>query len=77
MQKESVRIAGMTCASCAMTVEKAVGKLTGVEEASVNLATEKLSVSFDENLLSLSDIGQAVEKAGYGLVRNLITETYA
>lgn len=77
MQKESVRIAGMTCAACAMTVEKAVGKLTGVEEASVNLATEKLSVSFDENVLSLSDIGQAVEKAGYGLVRNLITETYA
>ncbi|NQJ21318.1 heavy metal translocating P-type ATPase [Streptococcus suis] len=77
MQKENIRIAGMTCASCAMTVEKAVGKLEGVEEASVNLATEKLSVSFDENLLSLSDIGQAVEKAGYGLVRNLITETYA
>ncbi|HFI0239045.1 TPA: heavy metal translocating P-type ATPase [Streptococcus suis] len=77
MQKESISISGMTCASCALTVEKAVGKLTGVEEASVNLATEKLSVSFDENLLSLSDIGQAVEKAGYGLVRNLITETYA
>ncbi|HEL2593758.1 TPA: heavy metal translocating P-type ATPase [Streptococcus suis] len=77
MQKENIRIAGMTCASCTMTVEKAVGKLEGVEEASVNLATEKLSVSFDENVLSLSDIGQAVEKAGYGLVRNLITETYA
>ncbi|HEL2055762.1 TPA: heavy metal translocating P-type ATPase [Streptococcus suis] len=77
MQKESISVSGMTCASCALTVEKAVGKLTGVEEASVNLATEKLSVSFDENLLSLSDIGQAVEKAGYGLVRNLITETYA
>ncbi|HFI0353263.1 TPA: heavy metal translocating P-type ATPase [Streptococcus suis] len=77
MQKESISVSGMTCASCAMTVEKAVGKLTGVEKASVNLATEKLSVSFDENVLSLSDIGQAVEKAGYGLVRNLITETYA
>ncbi|HFR3537970.1 TPA: heavy metal translocating P-type ATPase [Streptococcus suis] len=77
MQKESISVSGMTCASCALTVEKAVGKLTGVEEASVNLATEKLSVSFDENVLSLSDIGQAVEKAGYGLVRNLITETYA
>ncbi|MCK3903992.1 heavy metal translocating P-type ATPase [Streptococcus suis] len=77
MQKESISVSGMTCASCAMTVEKAVGKLTGVEKASVNLATEKLSVSFDENVLSLSDIGQAVEKAGYGLVRNLTTETYA
>ncbi|RRR52942.1 heavy metal translocating P-type ATPase [Streptococcus suis] len=77
MKKMTLPVQGMTCATCALTVEKAVGKLTGVEEASVNLATEKLSVSFDENVLSLSDIGHAVEKAGYGLVRNLITETYA
>ncbi|WP_153056580.1 copper ion binding protein, partial [Streptococcus suis] len=65
-----------TCASCAMTVEKAVGKLAGVEEASVNLATEKLSVSYDEKLLGLEDIRQAVEKAGYQLVDNLVTESY-
>ncbi|MFH0358083.1 heavy metal translocating P-type ATPase [Streptococcus sp. P25B114] len=77
MKKMTLPVQGMTCATCALTVEKAVGKLVGVEEASVNLATEKLSVSFDENVLSLSDIGHAVEKAGYGLVRNLITETYA
>ncbi|WP_170242278.1 heavy metal translocating P-type ATPase [Streptococcus suis] len=77
MKKMTLPVQGMTCATCALTVEKAVGKLVGVEEASVNLATEKLSVSFDENLLSLSDIGQAVEKAGYGMIRNLVTETYA
>ncbi len=77
MQKESVRIAGMTCASCAMTVEKAVGKLAGVEEAGVNLATEKLSVSYNPDLLSLAEIEAAVEKAGYSMVRNLVTETYA
>ncbi|WP_449453455.1 heavy metal translocating P-type ATPase [Streptococcus suis] len=73
---ESYDISGMTCASCAMTVEKAVGKLAGVEEASVNLATEKLSVSYDEKLLGLEDIRQAVEKAGYQLVDNLVTESY-
>ncbi|MDW8742527.1 heavy metal translocating P-type ATPase [Streptococcus suis] len=77
MKKMTLPVQGMTCATCALTVEKAVEKLVGVEEASVNLATEKLSVSFDENLLSLSDIGQAVEKAGYGMIRNLVTETYA
>ncbi|HEM3612467.1 TPA: heavy metal translocating P-type ATPase [Streptococcus suis] len=76
MVTESYDISGMTCASCAMTVEKAVGKLAGVEEASVNLATEKLSVSYDEKLLGLEDIRQAVEKAGYQLVDNLVTESY-
>ncbi|HFU4202879.1 TPA: heavy metal translocating P-type ATPase [Streptococcus suis] len=76
MRNATYSIEGMTCASCAMTVEKAVGKLAGVEEASVNLATEKLSVSYDENLLGLEDIRQAVDKAGYHLVDNLVTESY-
>ncbi|MCL4923031.1 MULTISPECIES: heavy metal translocating P-type ATPase [Streptococcus] len=76
MKQASYPIQGMTCASCAMTVEKAVGKLAGMEEASVNLATEKLSVSYDEKLLGLEDIRQAVEKAGYQLVDNLVTESY-
>ena len=76
MKNATYSIEGMTCASCAMTVEKAVGKLAGVEEASVNLATEKLSVSYDENLLGLEDIRQAVDKAGYHLDDNLVTESY-
>ncbi|HFI0401499.1 TPA: heavy metal translocating P-type ATPase [Streptococcus suis] len=76
MKRASYPIQGMTCASCAMTVEKAVGKLAGVEEASVNLANEKLSVSYDEKLLGLEDIRQAVDKAGYQLVDNLVFESY-
>ncbi|WP_024417874.1 heavy metal translocating P-type ATPase [Streptococcus suis] len=76
MKQASYPIQGMTCASCSLTVEKAVGKLAGMEEVSVNLATEKLSVSYDEKLLGLEDIRQAVEKAGYQLVDNLVTESY-
>ncbi|HHT7666351.1 TPA: heavy metal translocating P-type ATPase [Streptococcus suis] len=76
MKQASYPIQGMTCASCALTVEKAVGKLAGMEEVSVNLAIEKLSVSYDEKLLGLEDIRQAVEKAGYQLVDNLVTESY-
>ncbi|HEM4990666.1 TPA: heavy metal translocating P-type ATPase [Streptococcus suis] len=76
MKQASYPIQGMTCASCAMTVEKAVGKLAGMEDVSVNLATEKLSVSYDEKILGLEDIRQAVEKAGYQLVDNLVTESY-
>src|SRR5690625_999267 len=63
--KERYRIEGMTCANCAQTVEKTVQKLTGVEEASVNLATEQLTVSYKPNFLSLNEIETAVTNAGY------------
>ena len=58
-------IEGMTCAACAARVEKVVSRLPGMENASVNLATEKMSVSFDEQQLSREDISAAVAKAGY------------
>ena len=38
----------MTCAACAKAVERAVGKLEGISQAKVNLATEKLTVEYDE-----------------------------
>ena len=58
----------MHCASCATSVEKAVNKLDGINEASVNQLTEKVSVDFDESKLSLDDISKAVSDAGYTLV---------
>ena len=76
MVNKSLQIEGMTCASCAQTVEKAIKKLQGVKEASVNLATEKLSVSYDESKLSVSDIQTAVDKAGYKIVTKQITNTF-
>ncbi len=68
MSKETIVISGMTCAACAMRVEKAVGKLDGVRNASVNFATEKLSVEFDEQLSSIPVIQESIERAGYGVV---------
>lgn len=47
------------------TVEKAVGKLSGVSEANVNLAQEKLSVKFDDSVITPKEIEEAVSKAGY------------
>ncbi len=58
-------IEGMTCASCVRRIEKALSKVEGVEEASVNLATEKAHVVFDPSLVSLDQMRAAVEKAGY------------
>ncbi|KIO68746.1 Lead, cadmium, zinc and mercury transporting ATPase [Caldibacillus thermoamylovorans] len=65
MIEKTLNIEGMTCASCAQTIEKATKKLSGVEESNVNLATEKMNIKFDENVVSLNDIQETVEKAGY------------
>jgi Cu+-exporting ATPase len=58
-------IGGMTCASCANRVEKALNKQPGVSAAAVNLAAERATVRFDPQSVSVSDLVQAVEKAGY------------
>lgn len=68
MKKMTLPVQGMTCATCALTVEKAVGKLVGVAEASVNLATEQLTVNYDDSQVTLSDLQATVRKAGYELV---------
>ncbi len=62
-----IPITGMTCASCVNRVEKAIGKVAGVENASVNLATERATVTYDPDQTNLGQIAQAVEKAGYGV----------
>ncbi len=48
MESKMFDIEGMSCASCAQTIEKATAKLPGMAKASVNLATEKLSVTYDQ-----------------------------
>jgi Cu+-exporting ATPase len=65
MAKETLKINGMTCASCAKAVEKSVGKIKGVKSANVNFATEKLNVEFDDASVSMDDIKKAVKDAGY------------
>ncbi|OJG93441.1 heavy metal translocating P-type ATPase [Enterococcus silesiacus] len=71
VQQRTFDIDGMTCASCAQTIEKATGKLNGVAKASVNLATEKMVVDFDPSVLNVSDITKAVADAGYGAVEQI------
>lgn len=68
MIKKSLKIEGMTCAACAKAVERASKKVSGVTEADVNFATEKLNVTFDEEKAGIPDIQAAVEKAGYKAV---------
>lgn len=76
MIEKTLTIEGMTCASCAQSVEKATKKLAGVIEASVNLATEKLKVNYDENVLSIKEIQDAVADAGYKALTDVVTMTF-
>lgn len=69
IQSHTYKIEGMTCSACASRVEKVTNKMPGVENAVVNFATEKLSVSYDADSVSFGDIKAKVEKAGYKLIR--------
>src|SRR5215203_5395114 len=62
-------VTGMTCASCVGRVERAIEKVPGVLEASVNLATEKATVEYLSGEVELRDLEKAVEGAGYGVIR--------
>lgn len=64
-QQRTFAIEGMSCASCAQTIEKAVNQLSGVQQAIVNLATEKLVVSYDDHQVTSAEIIKAVTDAGY------------
>ena len=65
MKEQTFKISGMSCTACAKAVERGVKKLDGIAEASVNFATEKLLVKYDETKIQGKNIIQSVEKAGY------------
>jgi len=64
-QRMMLRIGGMTCASCAQTIENALRKKKGVKEANVNLATEKATVTYNPNEIKYEEIKNVVEDVGY------------
>ena len=69
LQTHTYKVEGMSCAACASRVEKITRKMSGVEESAVNLATEKLLITFDADKLSFNDIKAKVEKAGFKLIQ--------
>ena len=60
-------ITGMTCANCVATVERGLKKQAGVQEAVVNLSSERATVTFDPSLVDLSALTARIERAGYGI----------
>ncbi|MFC4233981.1 heavy metal translocating P-type ATPase [Thalassospira xianhensis] len=67
-ESRSFDIDGMTCANCALRVEKALGKLPGITEANVNFALERADIRTLPGQLDDADVIAAVEKAGYHAV---------
>jgi Cu+-exporting ATPase len=57
----------MTCANCAANIERAVGKMKGVEQASVNFASEQATLDFDPRAAPLKDVVDRIEGAGFGV----------
>lgn len=66
MKKQKYEVTGMTCSACSSHVEKAVGKLLGIKQVTVNLLTNSMQVEYDEAVCNEEKIIEAVEKAGYG-----------
>lgn len=67
MTKITLPVKGMTCASCVSIVGRAIKKTPGVTNSSVNLATEKADIEYDDSQVSIDTINQNVTKFGYSL----------
>ena len=73
MAEKNYTVTGMSCASCANAVEKALNKNNDIN-ASVNFATEKLNIEYDEKKYNFDKIREIVESAGYGLVEDMVED---
>ena len=61
-------IQGMSCANCAVTIERVLGKLSGVHTCVVNFGMEQVTVEYDRHTLQEAQIQQAIASAGFGAV---------
>ncbi|MHB1125815.1 MAG: copper ion binding protein [Bacillota bacterium] len=68
MASEIIRVEGMTCNHCKMSVEKAVKNLEGVQNAEVDLAAKQVKATFDEKKVDAQRIRDAIVQAGYEVV---------
>ena len=69
MEIKTFKVQGMTCSACANRVERITRKLEGVKDASVNFATEKLTVTIEDDKVSYEKLKAVIDKAGYKLIK--------
>ncbi len=68
MKDIALQIAGMDCSSCAVSIEKKLNALSGIQSVSVNFATEKAYISYDPNIITMQIIQDRIAKLGYRVV---------
>lgn len=65
-------VTGMSCANCALNIERSVNKLEGVEDVNVNFAAEQAAVSFDPEQINISDVVGKIKNSGYNVATTKI-----
>ncbi|EHJ07390.1 copper chaperone CopZ [Staphylococcus simiae] len=65
MEKDVIKVLGMSCGHCKSSVESALNELNGVDSADVDLAKSEVSVQFDSNKVGFNDFKEAIENQGY------------
>jgi copper chaperone len=65
MKTEQINVDGMSCGHCVETIEKALGKMGGVNQVRVSLENKKVSVDFDENQTTVDAIKEKIVEAGF------------
>ncbi|PYI55104.1 heavy metal translocating P-type ATPase [Paenibacillus flagellatus] len=67
LERSTFRVTGMTCAACATRIEKALGRMDGIDGVTVNLAMERMAVAFYRDRIGVPQIGDKLAQLGYGL----------
>jgi len=68
MEQATLRVQGMSCGHCVNAIEGNVGQLNGVQSVKVDLAGGKVDVAFDQGIISLAQISEAIEDQGYDIL---------
>jgi Cu+-exporting ATPase len=68
----NIPVTGMSCANCALTIERTLKKVSGVKAATVNFATEQASLSFDPDQVQLVKLIEKIQDAGYGVGKTTV-----
>jgi len=66
--KQTYPVIGISCASCVSKIETVLGKTEGVDEAIVNLASEKLTIEYDDEIIDVKGLEKIVKQIGYELI---------
>lgn len=69
IKKETLKIAGMSCAACAARIEKGLSRLDGVKSANVNLSMERATVEYDDSVTNRDELENVVTKLGYSVIK--------